>query len=167
MGKDFKHHHAFLEEKLLILWRPNEIKGRAYIIVGRSLGDNSCLPILPVGSSIPARCYRVAGAVFEKNPKCAAPRTFSQAESPSLWVPGTSLNLEPGWGAGKHNHSHPCQLPSAPPIAIGGPGGFSSLSWISFQLARTVFERHRELQEDVTEGKKKVNTGQLQPRKRS
>lgn len=109
-------------------------KGRSYVIVGQSLGYDSCLPISPVGRSIPGRCYRVAGAVFGRNPRCAAPSTFSpalpgRAESPALLVPGTSLCSEQWWEAGKHtqllhNHSRPCRLPTAPLTATWQPWGF-------------------------------------------
>lgn len=103
------------------------IKGGAYIILGQAPDCNSCLRILSVGRSSPGRCCRGAGAVFGRNPWCAAPSAFSpalpgRAESPALLVPGTSLHSEQRWEAGKrtqllHNRSHPCQLPPTPVTA--------------------------------------------------
>lgn len=44
MGTDFKHHCAFLGEELQVLWKLGVIitKGGICVMVGQSLGCNSC-----------------------------------------------------------------------------------------------------------------------------
>lgn len=49
------------------------------------------------------------------------------------------------WARTQLLHSHSRQLPPAPLTEPAGLGGFSFLSQISFQLARSVFGRHGEL----------------------
>ena len=164
MGKDFKYHCAFLEEKLHILWYLNVIiiKGGAYITAGQSLGYSRCSPILSIGGSTPGRSYWEAGAVFGRNPGCAAPSAFSPALPGRARSPAGTRTVHPyvrssgGKQGSTQSSGTTAAIPASPLLPhLAALGGFSSLSQISFQLARTVFERHGELQEDFREKKKK------------
>lgn len=67
MGTDFKHHCAFLEEELQVLWKLGviTIKGGVCVVVGQSLGCNT---FTAEGRSIPGRSYREAEALMETIP---------------------------------------------------------------------------------------------------
>lgn len=168
MGKDFKHHYALLEEELQVLWELGVIiiTGGACVMAGQSLGCNSCSPITPVGSSIPAGSWDCTG----DKPHVRHGALLGRAESSALLVSGTSPHWEQWWEVGKDTAPAQPHLP-APTcptdrnlLALGGsPLCHRSL----FNLPEVYLEDMGRCRKIFSEGKKKVNRGHLQPRKRS
>lgn len=103
MGKDFKHHYALLEEELQVLWELGVIiiKGGACVTAGQSLGCNSCSPITPVGSSIPAGSWDCTG----DKPHVRHGALLGRAESSALLSIGNIPTLGAVVGSGQGHSS--------------------------------------------------------------
>lgn len=123
-------------------------------MAGQSPGCNSCSPITPVGSSIPAGSWDCIG----DKPHVRHGALLGRAESSALLVSGTSPHWEQWWEVGKDTApaQPPLPAPTCPTdrnlLALGGsPLCHRSL----FNLPEVYLEDMGRCRKIFSEGKKK------------